>query len=111
MNETTTALSQSSKKLDGVLEKADATMASAKKDADELQSTIVEARKTFSGVNQLVREATNGRGLLPALINDDNLARDLRALVSNLRNHGVLFYRNSAPANQPSPPPRPRSGR
>jgi phospholipid/cholesterol/gamma-HCH transport system substrate-binding protein len=111
LNETTAALSQSSKKLDGVLEKADATMASAKKDADELQSTIVEARKTFSGANQLVREATNGRGLLPALINDDNLARDLRALVSNLRNHGVLFYRNSAPANQPSPPPRPRSGR
>ena len=108
LNETTSALAQSSKKLDGVVEKADATMASAKKDADDLQGTIGEARKTFSAATQLVREATNGNGLLASLIKDSDMARDLRALVANLRAHGVLFYRDSVPKAVPSPSPAKR---
>src|SRR5207237_1665569 len=96
LNETTTALAGSSKKLDGVVEKADAAMASAKKDADDLHGTIGEAHKTFSATTQLMREATNGNGLLASLIKDSDMARDLRALVANLRAHGVLFYRDSA---------------
>jgi phospholipid/cholesterol/gamma-HCH transport system substrate-binding protein len=105
LNETTSALSESSKKLDGVIGKADETMASAKKDADALEGTIGEARKTFSSANQLVRDAASGKGLLGTLINDSTLAGDLRALVANLRAHGVLFYRDSAAKAEPSPPP------
>src|SRR5881275_1326365 len=108
LNETTTAFAESSKKLDGVVEKADAAMASAKKDADDLHGTIGEAHKTFSAATQLVREATNGNGLLASLIRDSDMARDLRALVANLRAHGVLFYRDSAPKVVPSPSPAKR---
>src|SRR6266404_4716078 len=106
LNDATGSLSQSSKKLDGVFDKADAAMSSAKKDADDLQNTISEARKTFSTGTQLLREATTGKGLLAALINDSDLARDLRALVANLRSHGVLFYRDSAarPERAQQPP-------
>src|SRR5438552_1724577 len=43
LNETTGALSESSKKLDGVIEKADSTMGSAKKAADDLQGAMVDA--------------------------------------------------------------------
>jgi ABC-type transporter Mla subunit MlaD len=108
LNETTSALAQTSKKLDGVVEKADATMTSAKKGADDLQGTIAEARKTFSAATQLIREATNGNGLLASLIKDAELARDMRALVANLRTHGVLFYHDSAPKATPSPTPAKR---
>ena len=108
LNETTNALAQSSKKLDGVVEKADAAMTSAKKDADDLQGTIAEARKTFSAATQLMREATNGNGLLASLIKDSDMARDMRALVANLRAHGVLFYRDSAAKAAPSPSPAKR---
>ena len=108
LNETTTALAQSSKKLDGVVDKADATMTSAKKDVDDLQGAIGEAHKTFSAATQLMREATNGNGLLASLIKDSDMARDLRALVANLRAHGVLFYRDSAPKVVPSPSPAKR---
>ena len=107
LNETTTALSQSSKKLDGVMDKADATMSSAKKDADDLQGTISEARKTFANATQLLRDATKGNGLLAALISDSELARDLRALVANLRAHGILFYRDSAVRTEPPPRQQP----
>jgi phospholipid/cholesterol/gamma-HCH transport system substrate-binding protein len=108
LNETTNSLAQSSKKLDDVVEKADATMTSAKKDADDLQGTITEARKTFSAATQLMREATNGNGLLASLIKDSEMARDMRALVSNLRTHGVLFYRDSAAKATPSLSPTKR---
>lgn len=108
LNETTKSLAQTSAKLDEVVQKADATMASAKKDADELGGTIGEARKTFSNATTLVRDATTGRGALPALINDPSLAQDLRALISNLRSHGILFYKNSAAPTAPTPPPKKR---
>lgn len=89
LNEATTAFAESSKKLDGVIEKADATMASTKTAADDLQGAIGDARKVF-------QSAIQGKGLLAALLTNQEMANDLRALISNLRAHGVLFYRDSA---------------
>lgn len=85
----TGSLAESSKKLDGVIEKADSAMVSAKKAADDLQGAMAEARKVF-------KSATEGKGLLATLLTNEDLAKDLRALISNLRAHGVLFYRDSA---------------
>jgi ABC-type transporter Mla subunit MlaD len=82
LSETTESLAESSKKLDGVIAKADSTVSSTKKAADDLQKVI--------------QSATQGKGLLATLLNNQELANDLRALISNLRAHGVLFYRDSA---------------
>jgi phospholipid/cholesterol/gamma-HCH transport system substrate-binding protein len=97
LNQATGALAESSKKLDGVVEQADSAMASAKKAADDLQNAIADTRK-------VVRSATQGKGLVATLLNDQALANDLHALISNLRAHGVLFYRDSAAGHQASPP-------
>src|SRR5438067_6678316 len=101
LNEATTNFAESSKKLGGVVDKADSAMDSTKKAADDLQ-------KVFSA-------ATQGKGLLAALLTNQELANDLRALVSNLRAHGVLFYRDSAAkiesnARDQAKPPRPQAG-
>lgn len=96
LNQTTGSFAESSKKIDGVIEKADATMASSKKAADDIQLVIAEARKTIEATTNVVRQATSGSGLLPTLLSNQELARDMQALVSNLRDHGVLFYRDSA---------------
>jgi phospholipid/cholesterol/gamma-HCH transport system substrate-binding protein len=96
LNRATSALAESSKKLDGVVEQADSTMASAKKAADDLQNAIADTRK-------VVRSATQGKGLVATLLNDQTLANDLHALISNLRAHGVLFYRDSAATAQAKP--------
>jgi phospholipid/cholesterol/gamma-HCH transport system substrate-binding protein len=97
LSDTTASLSQSSKKLDGVVDKADSAMGSIGKDADDLQLVIADARKTVQAATQVFHEATEGKGLLAALITNQELANDLRALITNLRAHGVLFYRDSAP--------------
>ena len=104
LNQATGALAESSKKLDGVVDQADSTMASAKKAADNLQSTIADTRK-------VLRNATQGKGLVATLLNDPALAADLHALISNLRAHGVLFYRDTAATAQPKPPEQTKPAR
>ena len=75
---------------------ADSTMASAKKAADGLQSAIGDTRK-------VLQSATQGKGLVATLLNNQQLADDLHALVTNLRAHGVLFYRDTAATSQTKP--------
>jgi phospholipid/cholesterol/gamma-HCH transport system substrate-binding protein len=104
LNQATSALAESSKKLDGVVEQADSTMASAKKAADDLQNAIADTRK-------MLRSATQGKGLVATLLNDQALSNDLHALISNLRAHGVLFYRDSAAPTQTKPPEQAKPAR
>jgi len=104
LNQATSALAESSKKLDGVIGQADSTMASAKKAADTLQDAIADTRK-------VVRSATQGKGLVATLLNDQQLANDLHALITNLRAHGVLFYRDSAATTQTKPPEQTKPAR
>src|SRR6266576_3219907 len=104
LNQATSALAESSKKLDGVIGQADSTMASAKKAADNLQNAIADTRK-------VLQSATQGKGLVAALLNDQQLANDLHALVTNLRAPGVLFYRDSAATAQTKPPEQTKPAR
>jgi phospholipid/cholesterol/gamma-HCH transport system substrate-binding protein len=96
LNAATTALAQSTQKIDGVIEKAGGTMDSTKKAADDVQVAIADARKTIQAATEVIQQATSGKGAFAALLTNQDLAKDLRALVSNLRTHGVLFYRDSA---------------
>src|SRR5256885_5032614 len=105
LNQTSASLSASSKKIEGVVEKADSTMSSAKNAADKLELAGADARKTIQAAGQIMREATSGDGLLAMLLTNQEVANDLRALISNLRSHGVLFYRDSAAKMAPPPAP------
>jgi len=101
LNEATGNFAESSKKLGGVMDKADSAMDSTKKAADDLQKVLASA--------------TQGKGLLGTILTNQELANDLRALVSNLREHGVLFYRDSAAkidntAREKTKPPRSQAG-
>jgi phospholipid/cholesterol/gamma-HCH transport system substrate-binding protein len=101
LNEATGNFAESSRKLGGVVDKADSAMDSTRKAADDLQKVLTSA--------------TQGKGLLAALLTNQELANDLRALVSNLRAHGVLFYRDSAAkidntAREQTKPPRKQTG-
>ncbi|HEX4630418.1 MAG TPA: MlaD family protein [Chthoniobacterales bacterium] len=107
LNTATTALAGSTQKIDGVLDKASETMDSAKKAADDLPATIADARKTIQAATETIQKASTGKGALATLLTNQDFANDLKALVSNLRAHGILFYRDSAAkeeARQPNPP-------
>ena len=46
--------------------------------------------------------ARSGSGPLNLLLNDKQAAGDLRAILSNVRRHGVLWYKDSYKPGQPS---------
>jgi phospholipid/cholesterol/gamma-HCH transport system substrate-binding protein len=107
LNTATTALAGSTQKIDGVLDKASETMDSAKKAADDLPAAIADARKTIQAATETIQKASTGKGALATLLTNQEFANDLKALVGNLRAHGILFYRDSAAkeeARQPNPP-------
>ena len=111
LRKTTATLSDSSKKIDGVIEKADATLGSTKDAADKIQLAVGDARKTIQGAGKVMQRSDLGNGALALLLNDAQVSQNLRALISNLRSHGVLFYRDTAAKNpppEPSPPLRRR---
>lgn len=56
--------------------------------AADMQSAAADARKLMSA-------ARTGPGPLPMLLNDRQAAGDLRAILSNVRRHGVLWYKDS----------------
>lgn len=112
LSKSTASLSDSSKKIDGVIEKANATLGSTKEAADKVQLAVGDARTMIQGAGKVMDEARHGNGLLAMLLTNDQVAGDLRALISNLRSHGILFYRDSAAKNsppEPSPPLRRRT--
>jgi phospholipid/cholesterol/gamma-HCH transport system substrate-binding protein len=91
---TSTSLAAASAKVDKVVAQADSaiqsgqgTMDSAKKAADELQRALADIRG-------LVREVRQGQGALGTLITNRETADNLKALVTNLRRYGILWYRD-----------------
>ena len=120
---TTSNFTESSKKLDAVLNSAQGAVDSAKgtmKTADtaaaELRAAIADFRKVAEGATKtmdsakglvdsgqlLLKQAREGKGALGTLISDRELAENLKALIINLRRSGVLFYKNRP--NTPEPP-------
>jgi len=96
LNTVTTSLTTSIQKVDGVLDKASGAMDSTKKAADDLPAAIADARKTIQAATELIQKASAGKGALATLLSNQEFANDLKALIANLRSHGVLFYRDNA---------------
>jgi phospholipid/cholesterol/gamma-HCH transport system substrate-binding protein len=58
------------------------------KASKDLEAAAADARKILSA-------ARTGPGVLPMLLNDRQTAGDFRAILSNVRRHGVLWYKDS----------------
>ncbi len=119
---TTENLTASSEKIDSILEDARAvvqdskevvasaksamdtageTMDSAKSAADNLgtaiedsRAAIEDARATLQAAQKAIETITQGPGLFSTLINDPHFSAEIEAFVTNLRKHGILFYKD-----------------
>ncbi len=84
-------------KLDGVVTKADTVMVSA----NDAMKSIDESADSLG---KAARDIQKGEGLLPALIHDATLKRDFKMLISNMRERGILFYKDEAGKAQSARP-------
>lgn len=92
----------------GTVAKANETMTNANAAAKDIRGAIEDTRiaignaqEVVDSAKEAVDEAAHGQGLIAALLTNRELAENLSALVSNLRRHGVLFYRDSAAKQAP----------
>lgn len=87
-----TALSEES------LEDLRATLANLKKGSEgfaNINQTTKDLQAAAADARKLMSTARTGQGPLPMMLNDRQTANDLKALISNLRRHGVLWYKDS----------------
>jgi len=62
--------------------------------AADLKEALADARKVMDGAEQVMNKMKTGPGLVPTLLNDKQLSDNLRVFISNLRERGVLFYKD-----------------
>ncbi len=97
-----------SQKLPGIAKSAQETVDKAGQTMNTAKDAAEDLRKTLENARNLLQKASQGDGLIGQLINNKQLADNVNALVLNLREHGVLFYRNSADkSSAASPTPAP----
>ena len=74
-------------KVEGVISKADRVMSSA-------ESAVKSFDKTAANLGEVTKDIRNGGGLFPAMLRDEKLKAEFQSLITNMRQHGILFYRD-----------------
>jgi ABC-type transporter Mla subunit MlaD len=107
---TTQRFDAASKDLDATVLSANQTLGTVNAAAADMHTAIDDAEKTLGSVRDLLSKAQTGNGLIATLLNDPKLTQDLRVFVANLREHGILFYKNreNTPGAAASPSPASR---
>ncbi len=108
---------ETSNKLPSTLDEARAAIAAIKAAADKTDAAIAELKPAFEGVPAAVgnistaaRKAGHaidrmeqGKGLLGTVTHDEEVSTDAKVFISNLRNYGILRYRNKEPTPEEDP--------
>ena len=77
-----------------------AILASAGPALDEIRSAARRVDEFAKSATGLVQEAEKGKGPLYTIMKDEKMANDMKALMANLRKHGVLFYSDDVGKNE-----------
>jgi phospholipid/cholesterol/gamma-HCH transport system substrate-binding protein len=107
---------EGAKKLDPAFTKIDGIAAKADRVMDSADTAMKSVDKSAGSIGSAAEDLRKGGGLLPALMKDEQLKNEFKTLITNLREHGVLFYRDkagkrdSAQEEQPPRPSQPMTG-
>lgn len=102
---TSESLSQKVSRLDPILEKGEAAMTSFGQAADTFKQSGTAFTKAAEKAGRTLGQASDGDGLLAALLNDQKLRDDFKSLVANMRSRGVIFYKDKEAADSSPPSP------
>jgi len=93
-----------------------AMLASAGPALEEIRSAARRVDEFAKAATGLVQDAEKGKGPLYTIMKDEKMAADMKALMANLRKHGILFYsddtsqpdaKNAKKPAKPAPANRP----
>ena len=76
--------------------KIDAAAGDLKTTLASIKSAAASADKALDSAKVLIGKANSGQGALGMLLADKETSENLKALIRNLREHGILWYKNKA---------------
>ena len=94
----------------GAMKTVNGTATDLKAAIGDYRKLADSATKTTDAARALVAKIERGEGALGMLINDRQTAENFRALISNMRRSGMLFYKDR-PAQPATPAPEKKRGR
>lgn len=110
-----TSLETSIKKLDPIIEKLDPAITKLDTTFEKTNDVLTSADNAIKTIDTSAKDIGNvakninqGNGLLPALLHDPALRQEFTNLISNLRQRGVLFYKDKSTEQNTTTPNPPR---
>jgi chromosome segregation ATPase len=85
---------------DSTLHSADRAIADLKPSLEKIPKAVDEFKATASKASRTLDRINDGEGMLGAMATDNEVAFDFKTFMRNLKNHGVLFYRDAESASQ-----------
>jgi len=121
LKDTSEHFNLATKDLEAVVNNGNDAINSAKTTLATINTSAADARTVIDGANKalasaqsaldtardVLARAQTGNGPVATLLNNRELSDNLKALVENLREHGILFYKNRPADGSASPAPRP----
>ena len=101
---TSEKMAEASLKADTLMSQANITVKSSQGAVDSVKKAADEFQKTLASVRVLVDQVSKGKGVLGMLISNPETAENIRALILNLRQHGILWYKDSKPPKEVDAP-------
>lgn len=92
---TSEKIAEASLKADSLMAQANLTVKNSQGAVDSAKKAADEFQKTLTSVRALVDQVSKGKGALGMLISNPETAENIRALILNLRQHGILWYKDS----------------
>ncbi len=103
---TSESLAKQAERIEPLLAKGDAAMAKFGQAADSFKETGSAFKSAAEKAGKTFGEASDGDGLLAAILNDPQLRDDFKSLIANLRSRGVIFYKDRPKEDESSGPSR-----
>ncbi len=79
---------------DGTLRSADRAITDLKPSLEKIPHAVDEVRATASKAGQTLDRINAGEGMLGAMATDNDVAFDFKTFMHNLKNYGILRYKN-----------------
>ena len=95
----------------GTVDSAKTTLGTVNAAATDMRTAINDAEKALVTAQGLLAKAETGSGPVATLLNDRQMSQNLKVFVANLREHGVLFYKNKGNTPAPAASPAVRTER
>ncbi|MCP4846497.1 MAG: MCE family protein [Verrucomicrobiaceae bacterium] len=95
------SLKSASTNLNAASEKVQPLLERGGKAIESLEAGIEKLSYAAEGVSKVTDKINNGDGLLPALLEDPEIKKELQAFLVNLRRSGIIRYRDSSNVDDP----------